>query len=516
MAALDILWYGAPAMQQALLPILVNGRRFHAPTITTLLIAFAASAAGGCDPATPSSAPSRAPKPNDGVKLTLSCPDAAFAEAIEPMVRSWEARTGAAVALSREPMKPDDATDLAVIPAGALGAWAEPGQLAPLPPRLRNQVSDLLPPYAERLAAWGDQTQAVPLTGDGVVLVFRADRFADPATAAEFQARAKRPLAPPATWDQFAAVAAFFAERDKKPSLPPLPADPARLFDLVSRVAASSDRAALSDKDLAERVKDEELLAFHFSVKTGKPRLQSPGFAAAAKWLNALAATGCLPPGASDDPAAALGEGRAVMAVFSLDQLAKLPRENGAVPARFGIAVLPGAIWGAEAGAKPKDDKETVNYVPYFAGGRLGVVRAKCPHPEAAFDLLAEIGGPARSAELISTPGLGAGPLRPADLGPDLFPLWLGYGFDAARSRALQDALRHYLSDTVKNPAFGLRGPDRDALTLAASDAFRKLGTGAKPTDVLGEAQLVWGSLDAKAADPATQLRWRKRAAGVN
>lgn len=513
MAALDIVWYGAPAMQQSLLPILVNGRRFRALTIIAVLTAVTLH--GGCDTAATTPTPTRAPKPNDGVKLTLSCPDAAFAEAIEPMVRSWEARTGAAVTLSRDTMKPDDATDLAVIPVSALGAWAEPGQLAPLPPRLRNQVSELLPPYAERLAAWGDQTQAVPLTGDGVVLVYRADRFADPPTAAAFLARAKRPLAPPTTWDQFAAVAAFFAERDKRPSLPPLPADPARLFDLVSRVAANSDRAALSDKDLAERVKDEELLAFHFSVKTGKPRLQSPGFTAAARWLNTLASTGCLPPGASDDPVAALAEGRAVLAVLSLDQLAKLPRESGAVPTRFGIGVLPGAGWGNDAGAKPKDEKETVNYVPYFAGGRLGVVRTRCPRPEAAFDLLAEIGGPARSAELISTPGLGAGPLRPADLGPDLFPLWLGYGFDAARSRVLQDALRHYLADTVKNPAFGLRGPDRDALTLTASDAFRKLGTGAKPNDVLGEAQLAWSALDAK-VDPATQVRWRKRAAGVN
>lgn len=513
MAALDIVCHGARAMQQSLLPIHGSGRRFHALTIIALLTATALHA--GCCPDAPPPPAVRAPKPHDGVTLTLSCPDAAFAQAIEPMVRSWEARTGAVVNLSRDPMKPDDATDLAVIPVGALGAWAEPGQLAPLPPRLRNQVSELLPPYAERLAAWGDQTQAVPLTGDGVVLAYRADRFADPATGEAFQARAKRPLAPPATWDQFAAVAAFFAERDKKPSLPPLPADPARLFDLVSRVAASSDRAALSDKDLAERVKDEDLLAFHFSVKTGKPRLQSPGFAAAAQWLNTLASTGCLPPGASDDPVAALAEGRAVLAVLSLDQLAKLPRENGAVPPRFGIAVLPGARWGTDAGARPKDEKETVNYVPYFAGGRLGVVRTRCPRPEAAFDLLAEIGGPARSAELISTPGLGAGPLRPADLGPDLFPLWLGYGFDAARSRALQDALRYYLADTVKNPAFGLRGPDRDALALTAGEVFRKLGTGAKPGAVLDEAQLAWGSLDAK-VDPATQLRWRKRAAGVN
>ncbi|HEY1188715.1 MAG TPA: extracellular solute-binding protein, partial [Gemmata sp.] len=513
-------------MQQSLSPNPRNRRRFHALTIIAVGLVLALGALVGCaGPAPPT--PGRAPRSHDGLALAFNCPDRAFADAIEPMIRSWEARTGAAVTLTRDPMTPTDATDLAVLPVSALGAWAEPGHLAPLPLRLRGQVSELLPPYAERLAAWGDQTQAVPLTGDGVVLVYRADRFADPATAEAFQARAKRGLAPPATWEQFAEVAAFFADRDKGPSLPPLPADPARLFEFFSRVAACFDRPALSYKELVARVKDEELLAFHFAVRSGTPRLQSPGFTAAAQWLGGLVTAGCVPPGRSDDPVAALAGGRAVLAVLSLDQLAKLPRtrvvrarlsdvlhvlypdrlaqlpaESGAVPERFGLAGLPGSQWRADPKAKPRDEKEAANYVPYFAGGRLGVVRARCPHPEAAFDLLAELGSPARSAELISTPGLGAGPLRPTDLTPDLFPLWLGYGFDPARSRGLQDALRHYLADTVKNPAFGLRGPDQEALTVAAAGALRELGLGANPAEVLGAAQAAWVALDAKLAAP--------------
>lgn len=516
MAALAIVSHGPRAMQQPLPPIPRNRHGLHTLTIIagfTLVVALAALAAG-CGGDVNVTSPGQPARPHEGKKLTFNCSDRALADALEPMIRSWEVRTGAAVALTRDPMTAGDATDLAVIPANRLGEWAEPGHLAPLPLKHRAQVAELLPPYAERLAMWGDQTQAVPLAGDGVVLVYRADRFADPAAAAEFAKRGKGPLAAPVTWEQAAEIATFFAARDKGPSLPPLPADPTALFDLFSRVATSFDRPALSDKDLAERGKDEELLAFHFEVRTGKPRLLSPGFGAAAQWFAALTAAGAVPQGASDDPVAALAAGRAVWALLSLDQLAKLPRKDGVVEARFGVAAVPGAQQRSDPAA-PQAERQLANYVPYFAGGRLGVVRSRCERPEVAFELLAELAGPARSAELISTPGLGAGPLRPADLSQDQFPLWLGYGFDPARSRALQEALRSYLADTVKNPAFGLRGPDRDALTRDAAAALRKLGTGAKPADVLAETQTAWTTLDAKAPAGAP-VRWRKHAAGLN
>ena len=100
----------------------------------------------------------------------------------------------------------------------------------------------------------GGQTVAVPLTGDGFVLLYRADRFADPVVAAEFkQSRhPDRPLVP-GTWEDFADLARLFAEIDKKPSLPPLPTDPERVADLFFRVASSIDREGLNDVRLAAR-----------------------------------------------------------------------------------------------------------------------------------------------------------------------------------------------------------------------------------------------------------------------
>ena len=116
------------------------------------------------------------------------------------------------------------------------------------------------------------------------------------------------------------------------------------------------------------------------------------------------------------------------MALVSLDQLARLPRENGAVAGRFGLSGVPGARTFVHVDKTTATPDANANYVPHFAGGRLGVVRTRCSHQEAAFDLLAELGGPARGAELIATPGLGAGPTRAAHLERDRLSYWLGTG----------------------------------------------------------------------------------------
>src|SRR5262245_32122472 len=407
-------------MQQPVPPISSYLTKVY--TFATIVFGVGLVLLTGCSgPTTTRSA--EQPKQFASVSLTVRCPDAAFAEAIEPMVRVWAARTGATVAFKREPMTTTDDTDVGVIPVGGLGEWADAGLIVPLPHRLQAsdnpfQWSTLLLPY-QRLASWGEQTQAVPLAGDGFVIVYRADRLNE--KTAELN-KPDRSLAPPTTWEDFAEVAAFFAARDGKPSLPPLPSDPDRLFDLFSRIASCFGREAKGDSPAAQKgtaPKDPgdgavDVLAFHHLVSNGKPRLNTAGFLETANWFADLHAKKCFPPdGTPDDPVAALAEGRAVIAVLSLDQLARLPRENGVVPPRFALARLPGSRKvHRQNGTVFEGDRP--NYVPHFAGGRLGVVRTRCQHQDAAFDLLAELGGPARSAELISTPGLGAGPFRVA------------------------------------------------------------------------------------------------------
>src|SRR4051812_32850939 len=155
----------------------------------------------GCSPPEPDAGP--VSKPRAGVTLTVSCPDARLAGVLRPMARSWAARTGASVEVVERPMAPGDATDVAVVPAPDLGAWADRGDLAPVPAALKDaghpfQWNRPLPAYrSEPYAGWGAQLYGLPIAGDGSVVVYRADRFSDKAAADEFRAKHGRPLAPP-------------------------------------------------------------------------------------------------------------------------------------------------------------------------------------------------------------------------------------------------------------------------------------------------------------------------------
>jgi ABC-type glycerol-3-phosphate transport system substrate-binding protein len=411
-------------------------------------------------------------------------------------------------------MAPGDAADVGVLAAHELGAWAERGDLATTPPSLRAadnpfQWLGVLALYRDRIAAWAGQGVALPVAGDGWVVVYRADRYADAPTAAVFLKKLGHPLATPASWEDIAEHAEFFRAKDGKPSLPPLPADDRRLADLFFRIAACYDRAALSEAEAGKR--GGEVLSFHHDVQSGRPRIEFPAFVTAAAWLARLKDCRAVGPA---DPAAALADGRAVLAVLSLDELAKLPRENGAVPAKFGIAPVPGARVSDPKTGRPVPGA-TPNYVPYFAGGKLGVVRTRCPHQAAAFDLVAELAGPARGLELVSVTTLGAGPTRGGQLDRERISIWYGYGFDARRTEQLQDAMRWYVAQGVGNPTFGLRGPDEAALTAALAAELKRVAAGeVPPGDGLKAATAAWQKLDA--AVPAEQLvRWRRRAAGL-
>jgi multiple sugar transport system substrate-binding protein len=457
-----------------------------------------------------------------GATLTIACGDSEFAEAITPAVRSWAERTGATVTIRTGAMTAADDSDIGIIPASDLGYWAELGELVPVPPHLRAadhpfQWTGLLPAYRELLIEWGGQARALPLAGDGFVVVYRADRLADPKFVEAFRARFGRPPAAPATWEEFADLAVGFAAFDGKPSLPPLSGP--ELTDLFFRVAACMDRRALEDAAVARGGGGVGSLAFQFDLTTGEPRLTAPGFRAAADWLGSLADGKSFAPappaGTAAESAAALGDGRAALAVLSLAQLAHLPRENGEVPARFGLMPLPGSRRYFDHQKGELVTTSTPNYIPYFAGGRLGVVRTRCPHPEAAFDLLAELGGPARSLELVGNPALGAGPFRTAHLDRDQHLIWLGYGLDEERSRALRDAMQQYVRQEVKNPVAGLHGPDQGPLTAAAAEVLPRIAAGNPPAATLEELQASWQRIDEQTPKDE-RLRWRKFAAGLN
>jgi multiple sugar transport system substrate-binding protein len=460
-------------------------------------------------------------KPYTGVSLTLRCPEKAFAEVLSPAARSWAERTGAKIAIKFEPMSLGDDTDIGVIDATDLGTWAVQEELKQVPAGLRApdhpfQWTGLLPAYREQLIVWGGQAQAIPLAGDGFVIVYRADRLNDPKFIAEFNAQFKRNPAAPTSWEDFVDLASAFASIDGRPSLPPL--TNTELATVFFRIAACHDRQVQIESLQAKQGVGLEALSFQFDLTNGKPRLTAPAFVASADWLASLAAKKCFPPPLAEtnsDPAAALAKNQAMIAVLSLAQLARFPRENGAIPERFGLAALPGTRTTYDPAKQRLISLPLPNYIPYFAGGRLGVVRSRSSNPTAAFDLLAELGGPTRSVEIISSSELGAGPFRIAHLDHDRLQIWYGYGFDLTRSDALRNALLQYVRMEVKNPAYGLRGPDQTALSTAAAIAMGKIATGTPAESSLNQLLEAWKQIDLKTPDD-TRLKLRKLEAGLN
>lgn len=488
----------------------------------TAPIALAVVFLSGCSNGSAPPPATKSRQPFAGAKLKIGCVDPQVALELGRRAAVWSQRTGATATF--QPGHPADA-DVVVIPPRELGAWVAKNDAKPVPEDLRGsthplQWSRLLTISSERLAGWGGDARAIPIAGESYVLAYRADKLADPKAVQDYAAKFGRPLVPPATWEEFADVAEFFADRGQ-PSLPAAAEGPHRFLREFHMVAACYDRLALGGTTAtAERAESNtdtsaaKMLAFHHDIDTGEPRLLKPAFVEAAKWLKRTAR--CRATGEGGDPTAALVSGPAVLAVVSLAELGRLPKTAAAVSPTIGVAALPGTkVWFDPKDGRPQppgDKVKGVNYVPYFGeGGWVGVVRTSSANPDAAFDLLADLSGLSRSAELLSDPALGFGPFRAEHLDEAREAIWQRYGFDAERSRQLANAIRHYVGIGLANPVVAPRGADQQNLTRLLADELRKA---ASPEDAMKAADAAWRTADA-ARPPEAVRTERRQGAGL-
>lgn len=497
-------------MQRLNLPICHPRRSAELRSFCGLIVLFLT----GCSGASGTSQTARNPGEFQEVHLTFACPDVRLRGLLEPMTRVWTHRTGAVVTIVPDAMNSEDATDLAIIPYHALGEWAERDQLLPIPATMREpghpfQFSSVLEVYrSETYAGWGSQLLGLPIAVEGSALVYRADRFNEPAVQMDYQRRFGRRLAAPASWEEFANIARFFSDRDGRPSLPRVSGEPAQLELLFLRVASCFDRSMQAGEGFGS----PDSIAFFFRLDSGKARVQTAGFVEAARWLRDLQVNKCFPNDGATDAPASLNDGRAVLGIVSLADIMELDREHRRI-GRYGFAPIP----GSKAAVNPATGALTptpLNSVPFFTGGHLGVVRRGCKHPGAAFALLAELAGPARSQEIIAAGGYG--PTRESHLESDRLPLWLGYGLDPEGTRLLQNVMRANLGKSVRNPAFGLRTPDRDRLYRELNiELIRIVDGSVSPTDGLLRLAAEWDR-DRTNTPAARRLEWRRRSAGLN
>jgi multiple sugar transport system substrate-binding protein len=465
--------------------------------------------------------------PYKGITLTMACSEAVREGGLlEQLARDWSARTGARVQIRSEPLDDGTKVDLGVITPPELSHWAVKGALQELPGAYRSSQnkflwSELPLLLAEKLLRWDGKAYALPLLGEGHVLVYRTDLFAE--KEAEFEKERKRQLAPPETWEEFVQIARFFHDNTGKPSLPPLPERADDLDRLFYTIAIVYDRPAVSEAGRAgarapSPAQEDELFSFHFSLASGEPRVNRPAFVHALELLQEMQP--CRPAGAAAAPSEDFRRGASVLCLARLDALARFQAADSPVRDRFAIAPIPGSrfTFAYHAGERGEPDrKETVpgqvNRVPYVGwGGCFGVVTTACSHPDVAWEFLAALGNPAgTSLEVLGAAKWGAGPFRGSHLEARNRNYWYSYGLSNEQTGKLVDQLRHHLVSSIVNYGVRLRVPDEKDYSRAMDEELREaLLHGAPAKAALDEAAKRWKVLGAARPGDGPRETYRK------
>jgi multiple sugar transport system substrate-binding protein len=481
---------------------------FSFPGLAALLAGLAGLAGCGSPAAT---APAPAPHAFDGLTLKVACPGAPSRSVVQRYGRGWATREGVRLEVAAyDPQTGPEAVagaDLWLIEPAALGRWAAADRLTPLPDDYARErpaadadgrpVYDwagLMPLYRERLLRWGDRAYALPVLGEAPVCFYRLDLFNDAAHKAAFRDKYGRDLVPPATWDEFADLAEFFAARPgARPSLPPLGGDDETDREFYTIAASCAVRPAGGANMPRGRDARGELFSFHCDFATGNPRVASPGFVRALETMRRLQA--CRAPADGKPAPEAFAAGRAVLCMADAWWVGRF-QKSPARPA-FGVCRVPGSKVIFDYATGKEEAPAGGSYVPYLgAGGCLGVVPRGAAGAEAAFALLAELSGPEVSRQIAIEPEWGGGAFRRDQL--NAASGWSSFGLDGPQTTALLQALQQTLAHPeLGNPATRLRLPKEADYRAALLEEVRAALAGKKgAAEALKAAEQRWLALD--------------------
>lgn len=292
----------------------------------------------GCDPGEPSRAVDE--QPFRGTKVVLAAVgDASVLPGLSAQRGEWTATRGAELAILPAAVEPGSTRGAAVlvfpgdrlgdlIDAGALARWPDDAVRLPSasttadkstpdgtpeaePAEDELQFADILPAFRDRVTKWGADRYALPLGGSGLVLAWNRSAF-DREPNREAARLAGLALEPPATWEQFDALARFFHGRDWDGDGRP---------DSGVALAWGADASGVGDAILLARAaslgQHPDQYSFAFDSDTMEPRIATPPFVEALTALTSLAAQG--PPGAAsfdaDAARAAFRDGKSAILI---------------------------------------------------------------------------------------------------------------------------------------------------------------------------------------------------------
>jgi multiple sugar transport system substrate-binding protein len=462
--------------------------------------------------------------PHRGVELRIACPTDETADQMRGPGQAWALRQGVQIQVLRYNVAagPEAAgkADIWILPPADLPRWAAAGQLTAVPADYTKSDNssyawyawiDLLPAYREQLIPWEGTPYGWALVGESPLCCYRKDLFQDAAHQAAFRKEFGHALDAPATWEQFAHIAEYFHQHGphgtSAPSLPPLPRADADLDRLFYTVAAGFARHAVSAEQAPRGDSHDDVFSFHYDVKTGQPRIATPGFVHALQLLGRLQA--CRPTGLADHPEEAFRDGRAVLCLADAPWL-KVFQKAPALRDKIGICRVPGGDRYFDFATGLAHPAPEVNRVPYLGGaGWLGVVPRSAEHPAAAFDLLADLSGPKTSAQVFLGESGAGGPIRGEQLSRDR---WDSFDLAPDQTLQLQKTLRETLLHRgLKNPALCLRLPRQAAHRAALLKEVRGvLLHNADAGKSLQNVAAAWKKLDDEQGVDALQADYRR------
>ncbi len=473
-----------------------------------------------------SSTPAPAPKPFPDATIRVASPVDPVARALlNRQGRLWEERSGGHVELVNE----DAPCDVHIFRPQDTGKIV--GRLASidLTPGLGKDVyeySRILPLEIEHNMVWAGNFVSVPLLGESLFCVYRADLLESPrhkaALTARFQTKFKRPLAAtgPVTWQQLAEIANYFANEQNwndgenasipRASLPPLSSS-ADGFDLeFNAVAASFARRAIN-QEKAATLKDREKIArffnYQFDGERGAAAIANPGFESAMTFLEQLQTF--RPKGLAERPIDVFKAGKAVAALASLADLASLQDAASPVRDKFGVWRVPGSdvAFDSATGKVASVADANGNLVPYYGhGGWMAGIDTSSSNNQSARDLILFLSSPEVSQEVVCGTQWAGGPTRLSHLENRTF--WFNYGLSPERTNQLVNALEGYYHPTTLNPAYRLSiAAERQYMQVFAEKIRPAIEEGKPAAAALQETAKAWDSLAPNRAARLTEYR---------
>jgi len=201
----------------------------------TIVGVFAFAALAGC----PGSSPPAVPKvvqPHAGTMLKIACSNPAVLTALTARAAGWASRNG----VTLKTVSGSGEADVIIATPAQVGEFAANNDALSVPVEMKTlehpcQWNGILRVYRDQLAAWAAEPCAIPLAGDGAVLVLNLQRLEDPVLNNQYLAKFGKPLPQmPTTWEDLAEISDACAESKQ-------PTAASSLEDFL-RVAACADR----------------------------------------------------------------------------------------------------------------------------------------------------------------------------------------------------------------------------------------------------------------------------------